>query len=49
MHADIARLKRADRITALAEKELNLITPEPESLVVFIDADVFTKQRGGEE
>ena len=49
MHADIARLKRADRITAIAEKELNLITPEPESLVVFIDADAFTKQRGGEE
>lgn len=38
LSADIARLMRVDRITAIAERDLELITPVPESLVVFIDA-----------
>lgn len=49
VNADIARLMRADRITAIAEKDLKLVTPEPESLVVFMEAGSLTKPRGGEE
>ncbi len=49
MKADIARLMRADRITAIAEKDLKLVTPEPESLVVFMEAGSLAKPRGDEE
>ena len=37
LRADIARLMRADRITSIAEEKLDLVTPIPESLVVFIE------------
>jgi hypothetical protein len=49
MEARIARLMRADRITAIAEKDLKLVTPEPESLVVFTETESFAKVRGGKE
>lgn len=42
--SQIARLARVDRITQIAERELNMVTPEPETLVVFIDATVLEKQ-----
>ena len=49
MRADIARLTRADRITAIAEEDLKLVTPAPESLVVFIEAGALTEPQGDEE
>ncbi|MBH31872.1 MAG: hypothetical protein CMG71_07810 [Candidatus Marinimicrobia bacterium] len=49
MKANIARLMRADRITAIAEKDLKLVTPEPESLVVFMEEGLLPKPRGSEE
>lgn len=44
LEGDIARLMRADRITSIAEKELNLVTPVPETLVVFIEARHVTEE-----
>ncbi|MBF88221.1 MAG: hypothetical protein CMG75_00920 [Candidatus Marinimicrobia bacterium] len=49
LRADIARLMRADRITSIAEQKLNLVTPVPESLVVFIDKKYSEKVTGGRE
>ena len=43
---NIARLMRADRITSIAEKELNLVTPVPETLVVFIEPRDFSDRSG---
>ena len=48
LEGNIARLMRADRITSLAEKELSLVTPVPETLVVFIEPRDFS-DRGGEK
>ena len=45
---NIARLMRADRITSIAEKELSLVTPVPETLVVFIEPRNCS-DRGGEK
>lgn len=38
-YSEIAALKRVDRITRIAEDELHMVTPEPESLVVFFGSD----------
>ena len=46
LKADIARLMRADRITYIAEEKLDLVTPAPESLVVFIEKMNTTKVAG---
>ena len=48
LEGSIARLMRADRITSLAEKKLSLVTPVPETLVVFIEPRDFS-DRGGEK
>ncbi|MFQ6675429.1 MAG: hypothetical protein ACE5LH_03680 [Fidelibacterota bacterium] len=37
--SEIAALKRVDRITRIAEDELHMVTPEPETLVVFFGSD----------
>lgn len=37
---DVAALVRVDRITEIAETELNMVTPEPETLVVFIEPGI---------
>ena len=42
LEGNIARLMRVDRITFIAEKELNLVTPVPETLVVFIEPRGFS-------
>ena len=41
LNGDIASLMRADRITRIAEKELGLITPSPEKLVIVLNGDSF--------
>ena len=47
LEGNIARLMRADRITSIAEKELSLVTPVPETLVVFIEPRDFSDRGGG--
>ncbi|MDP6457026.1 MAG: hypothetical protein QF613_00170 [Candidatus Marinimicrobia bacterium] len=37
LFSQITRLKRIDRITRIAEDELSMVTPEPETLVVYLD------------
>lgn len=37
LFSQLTRLKRVDRITRIAEKELSMVTPEPETLVVYLD------------
>ncbi|MFQ6617016.1 MAG: hypothetical protein ACE5HZ_09710, partial [Fidelibacterota bacterium] len=39
LHSEIAALKRVDRITRIAEDELHMVTPEPETLVVFFESE----------
>jgi len=41
LNGDIASLMRVDRITRIAEKELGLITPSPEKLVIVLNDDSF--------
>ena len=37
---EIARLTRIDRITEIAENDLKMVTPRPETLVVFINPEI---------
>lgn len=37
LRSELSQLSRGDRIKRIAREELNMVTPEPESLVVFID------------
>lgn len=41
----LTRLKRVDRITRIAEKELSMVIPEPETLVVYLD-DTYLYDQG---
>jgi len=36
LHGEISRLSRGDRITSIARNQLGMVSPEPESLVVFV-------------
>ncbi|MEE9166497.1 MAG: hypothetical protein V3U24_03410 [Candidatus Neomarinimicrobiota bacterium] len=45
LRSQIAGLMRVDRITEIAESKLNMVTPEPETLVVFIDYAVKVKTK----
>jgi len=40
IRSKIGKLSRIDRITEIARKELQMVTPEPESLVVFVDKEI---------
>ncbi len=47
LHNDIAGLNRIDRISQIVKKELQMVSPAPESLVVFVDPELlkdFNKQ-----
>lgn len=45
LRSEISDLSRGDRIKRIARTELNMVTPEPESLVVFIDENQFAKDK----
>jgi len=45
LNGNIASLMRVDRITRIAEKELGLITPSPEKLVIVLNNDSFKKYK----
>lgn len=42
LEGEIASLSRADRITEIARTQLQMVSPEPESLAVFVDAALLT-------
>ncbi|MCH7731844.1 MAG: cell division protein FtsL [Candidatus Marinimicrobia bacterium] len=44
IRSEIGRLSRIDRITEIARKELQMVTPEPESLVVFVDKEILRRR-----
>lgn len=39
LESAVSQLSRGDRIQRIARQELQMVTPEPESLVVFLDAE----------
>ncbi|MFQ6674142.1 MAG: hypothetical protein ACE5GH_05080 [Fidelibacterota bacterium] len=48
LRSEIAGLRRVDRITGIARSELNMVTPEPETLVVFVNPDRVPGAQGQE-
>jgi len=43
LSSEIAGLIRVDRITKIAKDELKMVTPEPETLIVFINPEILTR------
>lgn len=49
LRSEISRLSRGDRITSIARTQLGMVSPEPESLVVFVPNDFLAKTEHPEE
>jgi len=45
LRSELTNLSRGDRIKRIARSELGMVTPKPESLVVFIDGETYKSQR----
>ncbi|MBS1272564.1 MAG: Cell division protein FtsL [Candidatus Marinimicrobia bacterium] len=45
LRSELTNLSRGDRIKRIARTELGMVTPEPESLVVFIDGEFYESKR----
>ena len=44
LRSELSQLSRGDRIKRIAREELDMVTPKPESLVVFIDQNDTDKE-----